>query len=109
MNITTEEEPLINQQITLFEAMKKNEMNQEDLTSLKKSNIKKIKNLKDGDKLHIWIEDSVEPEGGFWWKTTVKVHYKFKCLYQDGFNYNKSDDFPKKAIEFTNYKIKYLS
>ena len=31
-----------------------------------------MKNYKDGDRIRIWIEDSMEPEGGFWSYATIK-------------------------------------
>lgn len=102
------EDQTINQQLTLFEIMELKDMNSEDLKSLRSSNLKKIKNLKDGDRLRVWLEDSVETEGGFWWECTVKIHYKFKCLYQDGFNYKENNDYPSRAIEFINYQINFL-
>ena len=31
-----------------------------------------MENYKDGDRIRIWIEDSMEPEGGFWSYATIK-------------------------------------
>ena len=31
-----------------------------------------MENYKDGDRIRIWIEDAMEPEGGFWSYATIK-------------------------------------
>lgn len=31
-----------------------------------------MKNYKDGDRIRIWIEDKMEPDGGFWSYATIK-------------------------------------
>lgn len=31
-----------------------------------------MENYKDGDRIRIWIEDSMEPGGGFWSYATIK-------------------------------------
>lgn len=54
------------------------------------------KAIHEGTKIRVWLEDSVEPEGGFWWYATVKPCLTDKLfVFQDGFNYEKSGELPE--------------
>lgn len=39
-----------------------------------------MENYKDGDRIRIWLEDTVEPEGGFWSYATIKEVVTVKKL-----------------------------
>jgi hypothetical protein len=58
-------------------------------------------------KVRIWLEDSVEPEGGFWNYGTVDENGYFR---QDGFDYTGKEDELILFQEFIddNYKIEIL-
>lgn len=48
-----------------------------------------------GDTVRKWIEDSVEPEGGYWWHATIEFHCGCLVLWQVGFdNYDCDENFP---------------
>ena len=60
---------------------------------------------KDGDKIRIWLEDSVEPNGGTWCYGKIEeIKIVYKIFVQDGFPLD-----PESTIDtFNNYKIEKL-
>jgi uncharacterized phage protein (TIGR01671 family) len=55
------------------------------------------KTIFEGDIMREWLEDSVEPEGGYYAFNVVNFQWGSWCLLQIGFDYSKSDyeDFTK--------------
>lgn len=54
------------------------------------------KNIHEGTKIRVWLEDSVEAEGGFWWYATVKTFLTDTLfVFQDGFDYDNSGELPE--------------
>jgi len=64
-----------------------------------------MENYKDGDKIRIWLEDSMESEGGTWCYGKIEeIKIIKKIFVQDGFKLD-----PKNEIEdFVGYKIEKL-
>lgn len=63
-----------------------------------------------GCELNIWLEDSVEPEGGFWSHT--EVHFYQGCLVckQIGFDYTGQEDQIQMLFEVVEeYKCEVVS
>ena len=60
---------------------------------------------KDGDKIRIWLEDTMEPDGGSWCYGKIEeIKIVYKIFVQDGFPLD-----PENTIDtFTNYKIEKL-
>lgn len=59
-----------------------------------------------GDRVRIWLEDTQEPEGGYWNHCTL--HPGSLLVLQDGFDYGKSGDKPMSIEEFDGYKIERI-
>jgi hypothetical protein len=64
-----------------------------------------MENYKDGDKIRIWLEDNMEPEGGTWCYGKIEeIKIIKKIFVQDGFKLD-----PENEIEdFVGYKIEKL-
>lgn len=64
-----------------------------------------MENYKDGDRIRIWLEDKMEPEGGTWCYGKIEEIKIVKQIFvQDGFQLD-----PKNEIEdFKRYKIEKL-
>ena len=64
-----------------------------------------MENYKDGDKIRIWLEDSMESEGGIWCYGKIEeIKIIKKIFVQDGFQLD-----PENEIEdFVGYKIEKL-
>jgi hypothetical protein len=64
-----------------------------------------MENYKDGDKIRIWLEDSMETEGGTWCYGKIEeIKIIKKIFVQDGFKLD-----PENEIEdFKGYKIEKL-
>jgi hypothetical protein len=64
-----------------------------------------MENYKDGDKIRIWLEDSMESEGGTWCYGKIEeIKIIKKIFVQDGFKLD-----PENEIEdFKGYKIEKL-
>lgn len=64
-----------------------------------------MENYKDGDRIRIWLEDKVEPEGGFWSYATIKEVVTTRMLVI-------SDDCPtdltNEVEDLEGYKIEKL-
>ena len=65
-----------------------------------------MENYKDGDRLRIWLEDKMEPEGGTWCYGKIEeIKIIKKIFVQDGFKLD-----PENEIEdFKGYKIEKLN
>jgi hypothetical protein len=65
-----------------------------------------MENYKDGDKIRIWLEDSMETEGGTWCYGKIEeIKIIKKIFVQDGFKLD-----PENEIEdFKGYKIEKLN
>jgi len=58
-----------------------------------------------GDKIRIWLEDNLEPEGGFWCYGKIEeVKIIKKIFVEDGFPFDIENDIE----EFNNYKIEKI-
>ncbi len=75
------------------------------LMNFTNKNINNMENYKDGDRIRIWLEDSMEPEGGTWCYGKIEeIKIIKKIFVQDGFKLN-----PENEIEdFKGYKIEKL-
>jgi hypothetical protein len=64
-----------------------------------------MENYKDGDRIRIWLEDSMESEGGTWCYGKIEeIKIIKKIFVQDGFKID-----PENEIEdFKGYKIEKL-
>jgi hypothetical protein len=64
-----------------------------------------MENYKDGDRIRIWLEDSMETEGGTWCYGKIEeIKIIKKIFVQDGFKLD-----PENEIEdFKGYKIEKL-
>jgi hypothetical protein len=64
-----------------------------------------MENYKDGDRIRIWLEDSMESEGGTWCYGKIEeIKIIKKIFVQDGFKLD-----PENEIEdFKGYKIEKL-
>ncbi|MEY2868161.1 MAG: hypothetical protein RIR01_579 [Bacteroidota bacterium] len=65
-----------------------------------------MENYKDGDRIRIWLEDSMETEGGTWCYGKIEeIKIIKKIFVQDGFKLD-----PENEIEdFKGYKIEKLN
>lgn len=61
--------------------------------------------FKKSDHVRIWLEDSVEPEGGFWCYGILDDDLNFR---QDGFNYHGKEDQLCNINEFNDCKIEKI-
>lgn len=60
---------------------------------------------KDGDQIRIWIEDSIEPEGGTWCYGIIeKVRIIKKIFVEDGRPFDIENDIE----DFKHYKIERI-
>lgn len=63
--------------------------------------------LKLGDKIEMWLDDSVLPAGGWWNPGTVKIYKGQLCIFEDTFDYG---DFsacePMTLAEYSNDKLR---
>jgi hypothetical protein len=57
------------------------------------------------DHIRIWLEDSVEPEGGFWCYGVLDENLNFR---QDNFNYHGKEDQLCHISEFNDCKIERI-
>ena len=65
-----------------------------------------MENYKDGDKIRIWLEDSMETEGGTWCYGKIEeIKIIKKIFVQDGFKL----DFENEIKDFKGYKIEKLN
>jgi hypothetical protein len=65
-----------------------------------------MKKFKDGDRIKIWCEDSVEPKGGYWSTGIIKKVVIEKLIYvEDG---SKKIDLESTIESFEGYKIEKL-
>lgn len=63
-----------------------------------------MKNYKDGDRIRIWIEDSVKPEGGTWCYGKIEEIKIVKIIFApDDYPFEKTD-----LKEFKRYKIEKI-
>ena len=61
-----------------------------------------MENYKDGDKIRIWLEDRVEPEGGFWiYGKIEEIKIIKKIFVENGFPLDIENDIE----DFKGYKI----
>ena len=61
-----------------------------------------MENYKDGDRIRIWIEDSMEPEGGTWCYGKIEeIKIIKKIFVQNGFPLDPENDIE----DFKGYKI----
>jgi hypothetical protein len=60
---------------------------------------------KEHDHLRIWLEDSVEPEGGFWCYGVLDENLNFR---EWNFNYDGKEDQLCHINEFNEYKIEFI-
>ena len=64
--------------------------------------------LKEGDKIEMWLDDSMLTAGGWWNAGTVKVYNGELCIFEDVFDYG---DFsacqPMTLQDYSNDKIRY--
>lgn len=62
-------------------------------------------NYNDGDKIRIWLEDLVEPNGGSWCYGKIEeIKIVYKIFVQEGFPL----DLENTIDTFNNYKIEKL-
>jgi len=65
----------------------------------------KTENLTNGDRIRIWLEDSVEPEGGIWvYGNAREVIIRRLIFVEDG----RREDIDNEINSFINYKIEKL-
>jgi hypothetical protein len=65
-----------------------------------------MENYKDGDRIRIWLEDSMETEGGTWCYGKIEeIKIIKKIFVQDGFKL----DFENEIEDFKGYKIEKLN
>lgn len=65
----------------------------------------KTENLTNGDRIRIWLEDSVEPEGGTWCYGYVREAVVRKLIFVED---NRPEDFENGIDTFNGYKIEKL-
>lgn len=64
-----------------------------------------MENYKDGDKIRIWLEDSMETEGGTWCYGKIEeIKIIKKIFVQDGFKLDHENEIE----DFKGYKIEKL-
>jgi hypothetical protein len=64
-----------------------------------------MENYKDGDKIRIWLEDSVEPEGGTWCYGKIEeIKIIKKIFVADGFPLDPENEIQ----DFNGYKIEKI-
>jgi hypothetical protein len=64
-----------------------------------------MENYKDGDKIRIWLEDSMESEGGTWCYGKIEeIKIIKKIFVQDGFQLDPENEIK----DFVGYKIEKL-
>ncbi len=67
-----------------------------------------MENYKDGDRIRIWLEDKMEPEGGTWCYGKIEeIKIIKKIFVQDGFKLDPENEI--KDFEYFNYKIEKLN
>jgi hypothetical protein len=65
-----------------------------------------MENYKDGDKIRIWLEDSMETEGGTWCYGKIEeIKIIKKIFVQDGFKLDPENEIK----DFVGYKIEKLN
>ena len=57
------------------------------------------------DTFKVWLEDSVEKEGGYWWECYVEKFKGCWCLLQIGFDYSNSTLNEVELLFETDYKL----
>ena len=65
----------------------------------------KTENLTNGDRIRIWLEDSVEPEGGTWCYGYVREAVVRKLIFVED---NRPEDFENEIDTFNRYQIEKL-
>jgi hypothetical protein len=65
----------------------------------------KTENLTNGDRIRIWLEDSVEPEGGTWCYGYVREAVVRKLIFVED---NRPEDFENEIDTFNGYQIEKL-
>lgn len=64
-----------------------------------------MENYKDGDRIRIWLEDSMETEGGTWCYGKIEeIKIIKKIFVQDGFELDPENEIK----DFVGYKIEKL-
>jgi hypothetical protein len=65
-----------------------------------------MENYKDGDKIRIWLEDSMEQEGGTWCYGKIEeIKIIKKIFVQDGFKLDPENE----ILDFKGYKIEKIN
>ncbi len=65
-----------------------------------------MENYKDGDRIRIWLEDSMESEGGTWCYGKIEeIKIIKKIFVQDGFKLDPQNEIK----DFKGYKIEKLN
>ncbi len=69
-----------------------------------------MEKFKENDRVRIWLEDDMEPNGGSWCNGTLKtIEFKIKrplTFIEDGFEINVND---YKTVKDMQYVVDYLS